>query len=134
MDAFTEIISVSQKWEQRLERDYGAVGRGLHEKISSVESRLPEATVRKLRYIATIRNKATHENVALATRERRNVERTDRQLDANFSSRVSRRPRTDARTAREADDELKLALAAREVLFWLAVVALVGGYCYLRFL
>ena len=64
MDAFTEIISVSQKWEQRLERDYGAVGRGLHEKISSVESRLPEATVRKLRYIATIRNKATHENVA----------------------------------------------------------------------
>ncbi len=39
----------------------GASGRGLHEKVSSVESRLPEPLVRKLRFIATVRNKLVHD-------------------------------------------------------------------------
>ncbi len=39
----------------------GGTGRGLHEKVSSVESRLPEPLVRKLRFIATVRNKIVHD-------------------------------------------------------------------------
>ena len=39
----------------------GGTGRGLHEKVTSVESRLPEPLVRKLRFIATVRNKIVHD-------------------------------------------------------------------------
>jgi len=39
----------------------GAEGRGLHEKTSSLAGRLPEQTVKQLRFIATVRNKIVHE-------------------------------------------------------------------------
>ncbi len=52
----------SKRFEAILERDFGARGRGLHEKIDSVEADLPERAVRDLRLVATVRNRLAHED------------------------------------------------------------------------
>lgn len=54
-------IRYSKEIEGLLETQLGAEGRGLHEKASSVEHQLPSELLKKLRYIATIRNKVVHE-------------------------------------------------------------------------
>jgi hypothetical protein len=55
------VISNSKKLESLLEKHLGATGKGLHEKVSSVERKLPDGVVRKLRFVATIRNKIVHD-------------------------------------------------------------------------
>jgi hypothetical protein len=40
----------------------GATGKGLHEKVTSVQNRLSLPLVKKLRFIATVRNKIVHES------------------------------------------------------------------------
>jgi hypothetical protein len=47
--------------ESLLEQALGATGKGLHEKVTSVEKRLPQPLVKKLRFVATVRNKIVHE-------------------------------------------------------------------------
>jgi hypothetical protein len=47
--------------EALLEQALGATGKGLHEKVSSVQPRLPPALVKRLRFVATVRNKIVHE-------------------------------------------------------------------------
>lgn len=56
-------IESSKKLESILERNFGATGRGLHEKIDSVSNRLAAQVIRDLRYVATIRNKIVHEEM-----------------------------------------------------------------------
>lgn len=63
-------IRKSRKLEQMLERSFGASGRGLHEKTSSIENRLPQQLVRKLRLVATVRNKVLHEEGEIDDRQR----------------------------------------------------------------
>lgn len=58
------VVKKSKQFEGILEQQFGAQGRGLHEKVSSVERQLPAATVRKLRKIATVRNKVVHQTDA----------------------------------------------------------------------
>lgn len=41
--------------------ELGAIGRGMHEKLDSIESIIDPFMVKKIRWIATIRNKAVHE-------------------------------------------------------------------------
>jgi hypothetical protein len=55
-------VTRSQRLEQLLEHDFGATGRGLHEKVSSIADSMPGDLVRKLRLVATVRNKVVHEN------------------------------------------------------------------------
>ncbi len=55
------VISNSKKLEALLEKHFGANGRGLHEKIGSVEGRLSGSVVKRLRFIATIRNRIVHD-------------------------------------------------------------------------
>lgn len=55
------VIKNSKKFESMLEKHFGASGRGLHEKVGSVERKLPDGLVRRLRFIATIRNKIVHD-------------------------------------------------------------------------
>ncbi len=55
------VIKNSKKLEGLLEKHFAATGRGLHEKVGSVERKLPDGVVRRLRFIATIRNKIVHE-------------------------------------------------------------------------
>jgi len=140
MDDLSQLTALNKKWLKYLIDNYEAEGRALHTALNSVESRLPQSAVRKLRYIATIRNTATHEDVKLATRERRNLEKTDRALDAIFTSCrkrnkvVRRRPGFhNARSQNDAYRNERRFSFASEALFWLTISAIVAGYCYWRF-
>lgn len=55
------VIHSAKELEFILEESFGATGRGLHEKISSVEMKLPVPLVKRMRWLATIRNKLVHE-------------------------------------------------------------------------
>ena len=57
---FSKLITLSAM-EITLLRILNARGKGLHEKISSVEKGLPVSLVERIRYIATVRNKLVHE-------------------------------------------------------------------------
>ena len=54
-------VTRAKTLEALLERALGAAGKGLHEKVTSVQNRLPQSLVHKLRFIATVRNKIVHE-------------------------------------------------------------------------
>jgi hypothetical protein len=54
------VLEGARDLENRLRR-LGAQGRGLHQLATSVESRLDSATIKRLRFIATVRNKIVHE-------------------------------------------------------------------------
>ncbi len=55
------VIKTSKELEYILEHEFQAKGKGLHEKISSVASELPDNLCKRMRYLATIRNKLIHE-------------------------------------------------------------------------
>mmetsp|Transcript_22626 Transcript_22626/g.57943 ORF Transcript_22626/g.57943 Transcript_22626/m.57943 type:complete len:116 (+) Transcript_22626:230-577(+) len=55
------VIRSSKELEALLETEFGASGRGLHEKITSVQGQLSPGLVKQMRYLATIRNKLIHE-------------------------------------------------------------------------
>lgn len=61
MGQIETIISISRRIESVLEDKYGASGKGLHSKVSSVQDLLPRSEIKNIRYIATIRNNAVHE-------------------------------------------------------------------------
>lgn len=62
MSQIETVIRTSKQLEQLLEQHYGATGRGLHEKTSSVATQFNNDTIRGLRKIATLRNKVVHED------------------------------------------------------------------------
>lgn len=62
MSDIDSVIRYSKKLEKCLEQQYGASGRGLHEKASSVADQLDSATLKSLRWVATMRNKVVHED------------------------------------------------------------------------
>jgi hypothetical protein len=55
------VIHSAKELEFLLETSFGAHGKGLHEKITSVQSRLPQSLVKRMRFLATIRNRLVHE-------------------------------------------------------------------------
>ncbi len=55
----------AQQLEAVLEERFGAEGRGLHEKLSSVEHRIPLRVVKQVRWIASLRNRVVHEGAAI---------------------------------------------------------------------
>lgn len=57
-----KILEKTRKIETLLTNNYGAKGKGLHEKASSVEAELAPDKINKIRWIATIRNKSVHED------------------------------------------------------------------------
>lgn len=74
-------IKRCKRLETLLEEDFGAAGRGLHEKVSSVEQVLPDKLVRRLRFIASMRNKLVHEADVDRLEDRRDYERTCDELE-----------------------------------------------------
>lgn len=56
------VISKCKKLEKMLADGLGASGKGLHEKVSSVQDRLPPPLIKRLRYIASVRNDLVHES------------------------------------------------------------------------
>ncbi|RHY42256.1 hypothetical protein DYB28_001400 [Aphanomyces astaci] len=55
------VIKCAKELEYILEAEFGATGKGLHEKISAVNGQLPPQLVKQMRFLATIRNKLIHE-------------------------------------------------------------------------
>ena len=62
MSSIETVINYSKKIESLLESTLKAEGRGLHEKASSIEDLISPDVIRKIRRIATIRNKTVHED------------------------------------------------------------------------
>jgi len=62
MSTIETAVRAARELESVLETQLGAVGRGLHEKVDSVQARLPPDLLGTLRRIATIRNRAVHEH------------------------------------------------------------------------
>lgn len=79
-------VGASKSLESTLERNFGATGRGLHEKISSVSARLDPQTVRDLRWVATIRNKIVHEEETSGINNRSRFESIVDRLMVTLSS------------------------------------------------
>jgi hypothetical protein len=67
-------IKRCKRLETILEESLGASGRGLHQKVSSVENALPRPLVKRLRYIASVRNKLVHEPDSDQLDDRRDYE------------------------------------------------------------
>ncbi|EGZ09831.1 hypothetical protein PHYSODRAFT_522589 [Phytophthora sojae] len=63
-------IEASKELEYLLEKEFGAFGQGLHERVSSVESAIPAPTVRSIRYVATLRNRLIHDRDVRALPDR----------------------------------------------------------------
>ncbi|QIZ77080.1 hypothetical protein [Ferrimonas lipolytica] len=62
MSSIETTVKQSKRIESLLTKHFNAEGRGLHEKVSSCEAQLPNLLVRQIRWIATLRNKAVHED------------------------------------------------------------------------
>lgn len=62
MSDLKTIIGAVKKIESILEQRFGGHGRGLHEKLNQASVPIPESLVKSVRYIATLRNKALHED------------------------------------------------------------------------
>ncbi len=79
-------ITRSKRLEARLRDGLAARGKGLHQLTSSVEKRLPDPVIRKLRFVATVRNKLVHDLDVRQMDDRRGFvkacDEIERQIDA----------------------------------------------------
>jgi hypothetical protein len=82
-------ITRTKALEALLETGLGAAGRGLHEKVTSVEGRLPPPLVRKLRFVATLRNKIVHEATYTALDDRAGFVRACDEAEAGLRALVA---------------------------------------------
>ena len=57
-DAFAQLAQMTQVLEDVLAQRYYATGRGLQEKLSSVENELPDAARKQIRLVASFRDRA----------------------------------------------------------------------------
>lgn len=62
MSEIEQVILHTRKLETLLRDQYHAEGKGLHQLVTSCEERLPHDVIKKLRFIATVRNKIVHED------------------------------------------------------------------------
>jgi hypothetical protein len=140
------VVESSKTLESMLERNFGASGRGLHEKIDSVASRLDSQVIRDLRYVATIRNKIVHEDATSAMDDRSRFTQTlQRAIDALSPPPKAPRPTPSAKPEATSPEQPTPSTASEffaefEQYRWLASVALgavlfvVAALCKLPFL
>ena len=96
MNDYELAIKRCKRLEELLEQGFGASGRGLHEKLTSVQSRLPQPLVKKMRYIATVRNRLVHETSVDRLDDKNGFETAcnaaEQQLSALFPKAKSNKP------------------------------------------
>ncbi len=61
LNPFELVITASKDLEHLLETLWGAQGKGLHEKLSAIENQIPADIQKRIRRLATIRNKVVHD-------------------------------------------------------------------------
>lgn len=59
--SYKKVIKKTKKIETILVK-MGATGKGLHEKVSSIEHLIDDNTIKSIRFVASIRNKLLHED------------------------------------------------------------------------
>lgn len=69
LNQYEEVIKRSKKIENILIDSYKATGKGLHEQLTSIDNAIDKSISKKIRKIATIRNKLMHENMNLNSGE-----------------------------------------------------------------
>src|SRR4051794_18693592 len=84
-------ITRTKALESLLEAGLGATGKGLHEKGSSVQAKLPPPLVKKLRFVATIRNKIVHESDYQKMDDRAAFERACDEAEGELRAMAARR-------------------------------------------
>ena len=101
MGAIEIAVQGAKRLETLLQARFGAHGRGLHEKLTSVEDKIPSDLKKSIRWVATIRNKLVHEEGPPPSMGDfvRTVERIVRKLDAASRPRASQ-PKKRAATRR----------------------------------
>lgn len=92
MSSVEIVVGYSKQLEAILERSFGAQGKGLHQKVSSVEHLLPARLVKTLRFLASVRNKVIHDHDYVLDKNPRDLQRTAR-LAASELRRIARRRR-----------------------------------------
>lgn len=65
-----KIVRVSRELETDLSKYLGAEGKGLHEKVTSVQEKLTANDVKRIRFIASIRNNLVHDADSNISKER----------------------------------------------------------------
>jgi hypothetical protein len=85
------VIAYSKQLEFILERGFGAQGKGLHQKVTSVEHLLPAKLVKKLRFLASIRNKVIHEHSYVLDKNPRDLQKTAKLVIAELASIAKQR-------------------------------------------
>ncbi len=98
-------IECSKRLEYLLEHNFGATGRGLHQKVNSVAEVLDPQTVRDLRYIATIRNRLVHEDGISTIDDREEFTAVFSRLEESLSQAPSTNPFNAASTPDPEYDE-----------------------------
>lgn len=61
-DTLKNVIQGTKRIETILEEKFGSTGRGLYEKMDTANMKLPEPLQKRIRYVATLRNKALHQD------------------------------------------------------------------------
>ena len=77
------IIECSQTLEKYIENNLQGKGKGLHEKVTSIEDELSEKDIKNFRFIATARNQMVHEGKM--TCEPREIEKVFQQLELKYN-------------------------------------------------
>ena len=98
MGDYELVITNCKRLEGILEKGFGASGRGLHEKVTSVQARLPEPLIKKLRYIATIRNQLVHEEDRHRLDDKASFQRASKEAEKQLTALL--RPSTAGRLRR----------------------------------
>lgn len=60
-DTLKDVLQGTKRIEAILEEKFGSTGRGLYEKMTTANMKLPEPLQKRIRYVATMRNKTMHE-------------------------------------------------------------------------
>jgi hypothetical protein len=87
------VVEYSKRLEFILEHDFGAQGKGLHSKVSSVEHLLPERLVKQLRFLASVRNKVVHDYNYVLDKNPKDLQRTAHEAITELT-RLSKRKLT----------------------------------------
>jgi hypothetical protein len=123
MGAIEIAVQGAKRLESLLQARFGAEGRGLHEKLTSVENKIPSDVRKSIRWVATIRNNVVHEDGPHPSMADfvRTVERIAQKLE------VASRPRASQPKKRAAGRRVGRRRASRPRSHLLLAVALMAA-------
>ncbi|MGX9462254.1 hypothetical protein ACWXWU_13615 [Shewanella sp. A14] len=139
-------VKASKGLETKLAESFNAEGKGLHEKVTSVESELPHSLVKTLRYIASIRNKVVHEDEfqiddvakfkAVAEEALADLERIAQQnqqakvkVDARAQTKAREKHQSAQQQAEQSHVNQQHSGSIFKLAFWFVIVAIVFSMC-----